>query len=241
MGNPTNDNVMDYFERFGAELKAVLAAGPYLCKIGCGGTAPYPNRVCDECARRAEHERERREREYERSRVMPRRFTWARFDAPEMKDRVIDAARKIKSAQLALDALRAGKARNLVFFGRAGCGKTSLAHAALSSEIIDRGVTSAASVAAMEIGLARRDSDLGETPKIIDTACVKRIVLLDDIGSEPANTRDAVREVLHWRYDSDLPLIITCGFTRDWIAEAYGAGTARRVLEDAAVIEWKAA
>jgi len=95
---------------------------------------------------------------------------------------------------------------------------------------------------AFRLGVARQQAALGQgEPAIIERALTVPLLLIDELGGEAKTATNAVRDILFARHDEELPTWITTGFSSRQIAETYGDGALRRILEDAYVVRLGAA
>lgn len=212
--------------------------------IGCGAAIEHFG-VCDKCANQFDRDRTA-ERRMESISTIPGSLRWATFDAPELATRVKDHA-AISNARKAADGIIANKVLRVVLYGPSGVGKTSLACAILRHVIDSQQGRTARFSGAVAVALARMDSSLGGTPYLLDASVRSSCLLLDDLGQEDPRGEHAIREVIHKRFDTPIPQpqIVTTWLVRTSDGEVdasrlharYGDGTARRVLEHAAVIE----
>jgi DNA replication protein DnaC len=159
--------------------------------------------------------------------TIPRRFEWASVGNRELADRV-------KSDEPLVDvAARVLRSPRAIFVGPSGSGKTSLACACLR-ERVPHGVF----MSALRLGMARMQSSLGDGESAeVQRAMTVPLLLLDEVGGEAKTATNAVRDVLFARHDADLPTWITTGFTGKQLAETYGDGALRRIVEDAYVVK----
>ena len=159
--------------------------------------------------------------------TIPKHYAWALAGAPDLKTRVKLASPLADVIKRVLGATR------VVFVGASGSGKTSLACACLR-ERVPHGVFQTA----FRLGLARQQAALGQgEPAIVETALNAKLLLLDELGGEAKTATNAVRDIIFARHDADMPTWITTGFTSSQIAETYGDGALRRMLEDAYVVK----
>lgn len=195
----------------------------------CGELALYRPGLCGKCCVERENELQRRWQLEERLATIPGRYRDVRFDAASMRERIAD--------QRAIDQARAALEHHnvLVFMGVPGSGKSTLAAAVLAAQA-EAGRT-IAWAPALRLAHARAEARLGDEPEEIRRAIRSNVVCIDDLGQEPVVTTSAVVDVVHARHDAERPIIVTTGVQRRVLAERYGGGTARRLLEQALVIE----
>lgn len=197
-------------------------------KCACGNeTTKVP---CWDCT---ERERERLEtRQKMAARGFPHRYDWADGDTSELHQRA-QAPTDPDSIAKAMAALRASTDALLV--GPAGCGKTSLAISAAKT----RG-TNVRFIRSDVLAAASRESALGFTPHIIDAAQRVGLLVLDDLGCEPASMAADVVRIIGHRHDESRPIWVTTGLSWDELANRYGTGIRRRLAKHEAVtlIRW---
>jgi DNA replication protein DnaC len=182
---------------------------------------------------------------------VPKRYRWARFEAPELNGRAPHSG--IEQAKAAL------KSSRVTLIGQAGSGKTSLAVAMLRTKL-DAGLEPNASHVAVD-GAARAMfvssfdlTDAGTAPRtflkagerddgdplrgvspFLVRAMTASVLVLDELGSE-ANP-EVVKKVLHKRHDDEAPTWVTTFLTKREVGQRYGGGIERRLFEKARVID----
>lgn len=177
--------------------------------------------VCPAC--------ERREAWEARCGSVPGRYAWARLDAPEMPLRVGAVALRA--------AVASPVAEQLIFTGPSGSGKTSLA-AALFRAAMRPSDASGLFALSWRLGACRATWPLGKgDPPALVAAMSARLLVLDDVGSEPPGATNPVAEVIFERHAEALPTWITTALTVETAAARYGEGIARRMFEGAAVLD----
>ena len=166
---------------------------------------------------------------------LPKRYQWASFGDPDLLAQYI-------GSRAAID--RAGACRHaasVVFVGASGTGKTSLAVAALRARYLDQPHHAIARfVSAWQLGIARAVHKLGDDePPLVELALRWRgVLLIDDLGSPKSDPpMSAIPDVLMARHDAELATWVTTWMTDSELEGRYGSGVARRVLEDAAIID----
>jgi DNA replication protein DnaC len=163
-------------------------------------------------------------------RSVPEVYKWARFDAPELAQRVGSAAARAQGEGI-------WKQPKLVFTGAAGTGKTSLAVACLRQWAVQSGKT-AMFIHAYALGIARLQHAAGHgEPEIVERAMRCPMVLVYDVGSEREMAGNALPDVIFVRHAEDRPLWVTTGLTRAQLVARYGTGIVRRLLERATLIQ----
>ncbi len=159
--------------------------------------------------------------------TIPKRYVWARANALELPARVKTRGPVLEVVKRVLGATR------VIFVGPSGSGKTSLACACLR-ERLPHGVF----MTAFRLGIARQQAALGQgEPASVDRAINAPLLLIDELGGEAKVATNAIRDVIFARHDADMPTWITTGFTSQQIAETYGDGALRRIIEDAYVVK----
>lgn len=157
---------------------------------------------------------------------IPRGFAWATVDAPELPERV--KAR----AELKTIVERVLGARRAIFAGPSGSGKTSLACACLRLRPMGTYVS------ALRLGTARIQSAAGQgEADLVERAIAAPMLLIDELGGEQKTATNAVRDVVFARHEADLPTWVTTGFRSEQLAEMYGDGLLRRLMEGAYVVQ----
>ncbi len=161
-------------------------------------------------------------------RTIPGAYRWARFSAPELRQRV--PAPAIAWAQGAWQHER------LCLMGAARTGKTSLAVAMLRRWAADAGKP-ATFVHAHKLGVARLLHPAGHgEPEVVELAMRAPLVLVDDLGGERDHAMSAVPDVIVERHAENRPTWVTTGMTREQLVKRYGQGVVARVFERATVI-----
>ena len=172
---------------------------------------------------------------FERS--LPPLYRWARLDSPLIATRVkLPIPRELPTA------------KSVVFIGAPGIGKTSLAVALLRA-MLERDLAAATLaneesaalvprkyrfVHAHRLGAARIKGAEGLAD--LKTALQATVVLLDDLGAEADVPSNTAPEVIQERHAEERATWCTTSLSPQEIAERYGAGIARRVLERAMVL-----
>lgn len=203
----------------------LLGVEPAWLTCPCGeATSRVPCWTCTQAAaRKADAERARSAA----LETIPARYRWARTRAPELAARV----RVAPPHDLRGIIDRVLSASRVVFAGPSGSGKTSLACACLRER------EGAIFVSALRLGMARQQSALGDGEAgEVERAIGAPLLLIDEVGGEAKVATNAVRDVIFARHDADRPTWVTTGFTRAQLAETYGDGALRRMVEDAYVV-----
>jgi DNA replication protein DnaC len=160
--------------------------------------------------------------------TIPASYRWARFSAPELRQRVPAPA-----LAFAQDAWRHDR---VCLMGASRAGKTSLAVAMLrrwASHASRAGVF----VHAYRLGVARILHPAGHgEPELVELAMRAPLVLIDDLGGERDHAVSALPDALVERHAENRPTWVTTGLTREQLVKRYGQGIVARVFERATVI-----
>src|SRR5262249_926959 len=132
--------------------------------------------------------------------------------------------------------------RKILFVGHSGKGKTHLAAAAIRSLVKHADmVRMMAFVRCRSMGFARTRHPLGEgEPGAVLDAMNARFLVLDDLGQDPEPKRllsNPIPDIVDARYEKGRTLWVTTFLSRQAISSRYGDGFARRVIEDAVIIQ----
>jgi hypothetical protein len=134
-------------------------------------------------------------------------------------------------------------AHALVLRGPAGSGKSTLLAAGgrgayALSFAFDPSTRPPLWASAIDLGLARSEHKLGApTPPLLQEAKRTPLLLLDDLGAEPAHHAAAIAETIHARHDKHLRTWISTALSAREIGQRYSGGIERRVYEKAVRIE----
>lgn len=228
----------------GSKLEGVLAGiftdGPFPC-AECGCLMDLPG-VCDRCYEQKQQKQARQQCAAALA-SLPRTMSWANFDVPALRSRVersTDGKDPIAWCRRVTEVLVTGAARNVVLQGPTGVGKTALACAMmrLVTESHPQVGEGARFMSCVDMSMCRREARWGEgRPKSLELARCCKLLVFDDLSQETHGT-DVAIEVIHARYDAQLPTIFTTWATAAALAERYGGGTQRRVFDQAAVFDW---
>lgn len=158
--------------------------------------------------------------------TFPDRYEWAKVDAPEL-------AKRVKAANLRAEIGRVMASDRVLFAGPSGAGKTSLAVACLRTR-----VPRCRYVSALRLGTARIQHAAGDgEAELVERCMATPLLLIDEIGGEQKTATSAVRDVVFERYERGLPTWVTTGFSSKQLAEMYGEGMLRRLVEGAVVVK----
>jgi hypothetical protein len=160
--------------------------------------------------------------------TIPDSYRWARFSAPELRQRVPAPA-----FAWAEDAWQHDR---VCLMGASRAGKTSLAVAMLR-RWVSHANRPAAFVHAYRLGVARIIHPAGHgEPELVEFAMRAPLVLIDDLGGERDHTHSALPDVLVERHAENRPTWVTTGLTREQLVKRYGQGIVARVFERATMI-----
>ena len=166
--------------------------------------------------------------------LLPEFVRGLRFGDSEIEQRVVrhKALEEARRAALA-------KEPKVVFVGYSGHGKTSLLSAALRERFPRGAHKQVAFVDCRAITFARRRHPLGQgEPRVIEDAFAAPLLVLDDLGLDnPTEATSPIEEFVRDRYNRRRALWVTTFLTRAEMCKRYGDGFARRVLEDAVIIQ----
>jgi DNA replication protein DnaC len=161
--------------------------------------------------------------------TIPNSYRWARFSAPELRQRVPASA-------LAAAVAYAWQHDRVCLMGASRAGKTSLAVAMLRCWV-SRANRPAAFVHAYRLGVARILHPAGHgEPELVESAMRAPLVLIDDLGGERDHAHSALPDVLVERHAENRPTWVTTGLTREQLVKRYGQGIVARVFERATMI-----
>ena len=174
--------------------------------------------LCDECGETRRHADEAEQRLVMiAERNVPRRYARSTFD---------NFICGTPTQERALDAMRCDASSGVYLIGRAGCGKTHLAAAAVLS-----GPYGSLFVATTDMLDDIRAGFDGDGQGLMARARTAPLLALDDLGTESVTdwVRDRLYTLLNERWNRCLPLIVTTNCTPKVIAERIGDGAASRI------------
>jgi DNA replication protein DnaC len=206
-------------------FRDILAGiSPPVCNHACGrcsGPTQRPG-LCPECA---DAESALRDAMLATQASMPERLSWAGLTDPNLVELVGGA---VLAQARALDLKRVDR---VTLLGPAGSGKSTLA-VTLAKAWTSVNARPSVFVAAVDLGVARQQHGLGEgEAALVRRAMGAELAVLDDLGVELDAGAPVVAHVLHHRYDRERPTIATTGLSVEQLANRYGAGVARRLVE----------
>ena len=209
-------------------MKPASDENEYKCCI-CKAPIPHPG-ICDKCVAKQKAEEERARNKLQTVSTIPLAFRWAVFSEQVLYARVRDRE-AIRKADGVVAKLASGEVSSVVFLGPSGVGKTSLACAVLQASKAYRVGATARFQSAIELASACRATAFGRESEVSERSKSASLLVLDDVGSEPALGADAIREVVHYRSDHGKPTIYTTWQTSKDLSFRYGDGTTRRIME----------
>jgi DNA replication protein DnaC len=184
-------------------------------------------RRCFDCQRRVKRLWEAREMTLS---AVPEGFRWATLDAPELLARIGDDASLLARATAAIHASR------VLFLGKSGKGKTSLAIAMMRARV-EAIAKPGVFILATDLATARARQSLGSESPEIAAARTAKLLVLDDLGTDMQTPTSAVSEIVFHRHAHQRPTWITTWLSEEQMIARYGDGFARRVMEGARIIE----
>jgi hypothetical protein len=170
----------------------------------------------------------------------PPRFAWPKLADAEIVGSSLRS--RVQRFAAIREAIEAMARRHLVFSGPSASGKTSLAVACLVARgqaAIKFSHPRPLFVSSWRLAVARANHQLGagEAFEVDRAMNWPGVVLLDDLGSERPAPSSPITDVIFERHDQDRPTWFTTWATPDETEKRYGAGIARRVFEDATIID----
>jgi hypothetical protein len=166
--------------------------------------------------------------------ILPRFVTHLRFGTQELADRV-QRKEAIEQAREACE----GDERKIVFTGHSGTGKTSLVAAAIRHRFGGK-INLVQFAEARRMAFARDLYPMGHgMPPEVERAMKAPLLVLDDLGQDPypGIRNSAVPELVSGRYEAGRRLWVTTWLSRAEMTRRYGDGFARRILQDATIIQ----
>lgn len=179
---------------------------------------------------------------------VPSEYAWARFDAPELFERVglddkathqrIHPEQHIDAARAAVEEILTGGRNTVVLAGIAGAGKTSLA-VAMGTELVERDPSRTfLFIDAYEFQRAAEPKQFGgalvENPLLANARDVG-VLIIDEAGVEkiPRDKQSIVAETIHHRHKGSLVTILTTPKSAPFLKSVYGDGIFRRIADKA--------
>lgn len=201
-----------------------------------------PGSLCASCSSAASN-LDRADRLGKRLDMIPPRFRWSRFGAPELGGSATAESRleygdRVRAARAIDRAERWHRegGRLLCLRGPTGSGKTSLVSAVYRAEVL-AGNERAAFVLAEHLSIDADERDRARARAAIKGAT---FVAIDDAGAELAGApegggilamrRQGVYDLIRDAYNREIRLAITTGFAEEQFAAGYGDDGRRRAM-----------
>lgn len=129
------------------------------------------------------------------------------------------------------------KRNGLILMGGVGSGKTHLA-AAVSNTLIDRGIPVLFGTYSEQLEKIREEFDKTGQKKHLSMMKNTPMLVLDDLGKERKNawTQQILFDVVNYRYEHLLPIIITTNFDADGLANHCESAVWSRLYEMSSAI-----
>lgn len=130
------------------------------------------------------------------------------------------------------------KKNSLLLLGGVGSGKTHLA-AAISNDLIDRGIPVLFGTFGEHLEHIREEFDRTGQKKYLSMMKNTPMLVIDDLGKERRTdwTSQILFDVINYRYEHLLPVIITTNMNLDGIAKHIGSAIFSRLYEMSGAIE----
>ncbi len=224
---------------------------PIVHRCRCGEQVPDRLDICATCA--AAELEELRRMALAKARATLPSMPHAHLANPRLGD-TVDARILAVVGLTVTDRWSPLEGSNLVLLGDTGAGKTTAA-VAVARAILDRAKTpeqvrlaqGLRFVTAPQLHTAQSSHAAGgfeaqargEDAPIVAKAKATALLILDEVGFEPAPRRDTaavVVDVIQGRYIAGLPTIVTSGLTEDGLVRRYGEATKRRICGRARVV-----
>jgi DNA replication protein DnaC len=242
---------VDFVERQRRQVCTPKPGGGWLCKCG-GELAGENDLICQACrdkfaAERAEQERKEwehgvRSKCYNAFQRLP---DWAHTKSDAAFAEVV----KEKRLRQVLGRWKGGS--SLLLVGSSGTGKSSFAIRAirgLEEELVracladprNKDAAKALSdlaytrwTTASDIGRALSQHRLGtgDEPELVSRAVAASILVIDELGPEPARFAGEIFDIIDRRYTKNLPTVVTSGLTVPDFLARYGDAMFRRLTE----------
>lgn len=153
--------------------------------------------------------------------------TFGNFD-PRRDKTAFDACRNYANNELVFRS----KKNSLLLFGGVGSGKTHLA-AAIANTFIDRSIPVLFATFSSHLGEIRDEFDHTGQRKYLSMMKNTPVLVIDDLGKEKKTewTQQILYDVVNYRYEHLLPIIITSNFDTDSFANYVGEAVWSRLYE----------
>ena len=124
------------------------------------------------------------------------------------------------------------KRNSMIIFGGVGSGKTHLA-AAIANALIDRGIPCLFGTFSEHLEHIREEYDHTGQKKYLSMMKNTPMLVLDDIGKERKSdwTQQILFDVVNYRYEHMLPVVITTNFDFDRLGNYVGSAIFSRLYE----------
>lgn len=138
------------------------------------------------------------------------------------------------------ESLFRDKRNGLLIFGGIGSGKTHLA-AAIANSMTDRGIPALFATFSDHLEHIREEFDHTGQKKYLSMMKNTPILVIDDLGKEKKTewTQQVLYDVVNYRYEHLLPIIITSNFNADGMANYVGGAIWSRMFEMCGAVETK--
>lgn len=138
------------------------------------------------------------------------------------------------------ESLFKDKRNGLLIFGGIGSGKTHLA-CAIANAMIERGIPALFATFSEHLEHIREEFDHTGQKKYLSMLKNTPIVVLDDLGKERKSewTQQILFDIVNYRYEHMLPIIITSNFDVDGMANYVGGAVWSRLYEMCSAVETK--
>ena len=153
--------------------------------------------------------------------------TFGNFD-PRRDKQAFDACRSYANNELVFRS----KKNSLLLFGGVGSGKTHLA-AAIANTFIDRSIPVLFATFSNHLNEIREEFDHTGQKQYLSMMKNTPVLVIDDLGKEKKTewTQQILYDVVNYRYEHLLPIIITSNFGTDDFANYVGEAVWSRLYE----------
>lgn len=136
------------------------------------------------------------------------------------------------SAYVNSENILASNRNSLLFIGGTGTGKTHLA-AAIANRLAEIGVPTRFGTFQAHLDSIKKEFDVSGQGKYLDDIKSIPMLVIDDLGQEHLTdwSRSQLYDIVNYRYEHKLPLIITTNLNADEIANRYGGAVWSRFNE----------
>lgn len=153
--------------------------------------------------------------------------TFASFDAKRNKEAFDKASRYANS-----DNLFGNPSNSLLFVGGTGTGKTHLA-AAIANLLVERGIQTRFGTFQSHLDEIKKEFDQSGQKHYLDDIKGTPMLIVDDLGKEMKTdwTQSILYDIVNYRYEHILPMVITTNLSADDIANHVGGAVWSRLQE----------